>query len=137
MDKIFLDTNICIDLITGREPNFDVSIKLVELVSSGKIEVLTSSGSIYTTIYIASEVYKIGNTPERIIAFLAYTEILETSRALIRQAMLSDFKDKEDALQYFTAITTCDYLVTRNKKHFANGKAIPVYSPEELVSLFT
>jgi predicted nucleic acid-binding protein len=136
MDKVFLDTNICIDLITGRTPFFDSAIKIVDLVAQGKIELYVSSGSIYTTIYIAAEVYKIRNTPERIISFLAYTEILETSRSLIRQALLSDFKDKDDALQYFTAITACDYLLTRNKNHFKTGKAIPVYSTEEFVNLY-
>lgn len=136
MDKIFLDTNICIDLVTKRSPYFKSVLPVIQLVADGKIAVYTSSGSIYTTYYVASSVYKINNAAERIHALLDFVEILDTPKPLIREALLSAFKDKEDALQYYTAITTCDFILTRNVKHFKTGKAIPAYSPEILLKSY-
>ena len=45
---------------------------------------------------------------------------------VIEKAINSDFKDFEDAMQYFSAIASnCDLIVTRNEKDFKNAM-IPV-----------
>ncbi len=50
--------------------------------------------------------------------------------AVIERANIADFKDFEDAMQYFSAIATnCDLIVTRNQKNFKNT-LIPVMNAE-------
>jgi hypothetical protein len=50
----------------------------------------------------------------------ALTEIIDTTGAIIRQSLKTDFKDYEDAVQYYCAISNpdIDYIVTRNTKAF-------------------
>ena len=49
---------------------------------------------------------------------------------VIDKAINSNFKDFEDALQYFSAIATdCDLIITRNEKDFKNA-LIPILNSE-------
>jgi predicted nucleic acid-binding protein len=49
---------------------------------------------------------------------------------VIDKALISDFKDFEDAMQYFSAIATnCDLILTRNEKDFRNA-LIPILNCE-------
>lgn len=48
----------------------------------------------------------------------------------MEKAISSDFKDFEDAIQYFSALATnCDLIITRNEKDFKNA-LIPVMNAE-------
>ena len=49
---------------------------------------------------------------------------------VIEKAINSNFKDFEDAMQYFSALASnCDLIVTRNEKDFKNA-LIPVLNGE-------
>ena len=52
-------------------------------------------------------------------------------------ALQSAFKDKEDALQYHTALRAkADYFVTRNKKDYKHKvTSLPVFTPVEFSEL--
>jgi len=52
------------------------------------------------------------------------------------QAIASDFRDKEDALQYFTALHHgVDYFITGNIKDYKNAlEFLPVSTPEKFLS---
>ncbi len=50
-------------------------------------------------------------------------------------SLTSEFKDFEDAVQYYSAVSSkVDYVITRNKKDFLTSK-IPVPTPEEFLTL--
>ena len=55
------------------------------------------------------------------------------------EALNSKFKDKEDALQYYTALYHgADYFITRNTKDYKHKTiALPVFSPQEFMKSFT
>jgi len=56
---------------------------------------------------------------------------------VIDLSLLSDFKDFEDAVQYYSAvINKIDYIITRNKKDY-KGSDIPILTPEEFKALIT
>ncbi len=51
--------------------------------------------------------------------------------------MNSDFKDFEDALQYFSATDSdCDIIITRNGKDFKKS-LLPVITPKEYLQSIT
>lgn len=53
----------------------------------------------------------------------------------IDKALLSDFNDFEDAVQYYTAVhDRSDIFVTRNKKDFRNSE-LSVVTPSEFLEL--
>lgn len=48
-------------------------------------------------------------------------------------ALISDFNDFEDAIQYFTALENgCEVIITRNKKDFRNV-LLPVMTADEFI----
>lgn len=54
---------------------------------------------------------------------------------VIEKTINSDFKDFEDALQYFSAIASnCNLIITRNEKDFKNA-LIPVMNAESYLQV--
>ena len=65
--------------------------------------------------------------------FMKVTTATLVDSATLEQSVKSEFKDFEDAMQYFSAKhENMDYLITRNKKDFETSD-IPVYEPQEFV----
>lgn len=64
------------------------------------------------------------------------TETIETNVGVIRGALNSEFKDFEDAVQYYSAATVkkIDSIVTRNVSDFKHSK-ISVLTPDEALIL--
>jgi predicted nucleic acid-binding protein len=59
----------------------------------------------------------------------------ETRQKVIDLSLVSDFKDFEDAVQYYSAIQVkADCIITRNKSDYAGDK-ISVLTPEEFLAL--
>ena len=60
------------------------------------------------------------------------TEITDVTNAIIRQSLKTDFKDYEDAIQYYCAvsISNIDFIVTRNTKDFKKS-VLSVLTPAE------
>lgn len=56
----------------------------------------------------------------------------------MNQALNSRFSDKEDALQYYTAINHgADYFITRNIKDYKNAiETLQVFTPLEFLQSF-
>jgi len=52
MKKIFLDTNILVDLIADRKPFSKFAIEIFQSAESKKVQLFTSSHSIATTYYL-------------------------------------------------------------------------------------
>ena len=64
-------------------------------------------------------------------------EVLSVTKKTIIDALDSDFKDFEDAVQYSVAdMYHIDMIVTRNKSDFELS-AIEVYTPNELMRKLT
>lgn len=115
MKNIFLDTNILLDLILGRQvEKTGISELLPEI--PGKY-IYLSTLSVHITYYILK--VRAGSSLDRKIKdFLRHINLVPLNEAVIWQALDSDFRDFEDVLQYICAMDTCEYLLTRNKKDF-------------------
>ena len=56
--------------------------------------------------------------------------------AVIEKALSSNFKDFEDAMQYFSALASnCEAIITRNERDFKNAE-IPVMDADAFLKLF-
>ena len=66
-----------------------------------------------------------------LITFKVLVSVLPLDDKAIELALGSDFKDFEDAIQYYTAIEQgIDIIITRNKKDFKNAK-LPIMTAKE------
>lgn len=135
MKKLFVDTNIVIDLLAKREPFYEAAAKLFSLADRGKVELYVSSLTFANTNYVLSKM----NTP------IKAREILTKFKVLVVVADLNDkiielslndksFSDFEDGLQHYTALENeTDIIVTRNLKDFKNAK-IPAMTAQAFLT---
>jgi predicted nucleic acid-binding protein len=132
--KIFVDTNILVDLIADRKPFSKFAIKLFSMAEVGKLKLYTSSHSIATTHYLLKKYVDEKELREVLFNLLDYLNVVAINLEILRKGLKSKHKDFEDAIQIICAysIENIDCIVTRNIKDFKNSE-IPVYSPDELV----
>ena len=85
------------------------------------------------TYYILSQQMKMYNVRKILRKFKVLIEILPVDDKIIELALESDFKDFEDAIQYYTAIENdISIIVTRNLKDFKPAK-ISVFTAKQYV----
>lgn len=132
MFKIFLDSNVALDLLANREPFVHDSKPLLTLVEEGNARLYISEVTLGLLIYMAFDQYKLVNAKENLMQFIEFCHVISGGKEAFRNSLNSLFKDKEDGLQYFTALQNkMDFLITRNKKDFKFGQEIPVLTPKE------
>lgn len=136
MTYFFLDTNVIIDFIADRKPFSKAAAKLFDFSEKGKIKIFISSLS-YNNIYY---VVKKSTSHKEMITILreleSMTETVDVTKSIIKSSLSSDFKDFEDAIQYYTAISNkkMTAIVTRDTKDYKNSD-LAILSPEEAISL--
>ncbi|MGM0745365.1 type II toxin-antitoxin system VapC family toxin [Rhodohalobacter sp.] len=135
LPEVFLDTDVCFDILSKREPHFEHSIKLLELAADDRISLMISESSLANLIYLSFDIYKIENASEKLTDFIKATKVVNGGKLVMLQALKSLFKDKEDALQYYTAQQhEADYFITRNIKDYKTFiEFVPVMTPKEFM----
>lgn len=137
MKKIFLDTNIILDFLGEREGFYEASAKIMTLADKKKIQVYTSPSSISNVFYVLTRYENSKIALEKIRKFKLLCSMSVMDDEVVEKAINSDFKDFEDAMQYFSALASnCNIIITRNEKDFKNAM-IPVMNAESyLLSLW-
>lgn len=134
MEKVFVDTNIVIDLLAKREPYYKEAQGLFTLSDKKEIELQISSLTFANAYYSIVKHYKAVDAKKYLLKFKVLVTILPLEDKAIELALASDFADFEDGLQYFIAMDNeSDILITRNKKDFKTSK-IPVMTAGEYLN---
>ena len=130
MQKIFLDTNIILDFLGEREGFYLPSARILTLADQNKIQIYTSATSIFNTYYLLTKFENSKMALEKIRKFKVLCSISLVDDEVIEKALHSNFKDFEDAIQYFSALASnCNLIITRNERDFKNA-LIPVMNGE-------
>lgn len=134
MSRIFLDTNVILDLLGERVPFFDSIAKVATLADQKKLTIIVSPLSFTTIDYILNKYESSESVLNKLRKFKIICEVCEVNEETIDKALNSNFKDFEDAVQYFTAIqSNCSIIITRNGKDFKNS-TISIMTAEEYLS---
>lgn len=131
MDKLLVDTNIVIDLLSKRKLFYEEAQQLFTLSDYKKVKLYVSSLTIANAHYLLSR-EKSGEAAVKIlIKFKILVSVLPMDDKILELALASNFKDFEDAIQYYTALGNhLDMIISRNKKDFKNS-LLPVISAKE------
>lgn len=134
MKRIFVDTNIILDLLSKREPFYQESADLFSLADKNIIEIYISSLSIANTNYTLTRVTNSENAKVILRKLRLIVYILALDDKIIGLALNDNsFSDFEDGLQYFTAIeNSIDTIITRNLKGF-KAAIIPVLTAKQFI----
>lgn len=134
MKKLFLDTNIIVDLIADRKPFSKYAIQIFQKAELREIELFTSSHSIATTHYLLKKY--LGEKELRAVLYdlFDYITVIAVDTAILKKGLRSNHKDFEDAIQILCAVSVenMDCIVTRNTKDF-KGSEIPAFNPDEII----
>ena len=133
MEKIFVDTDIILDLLSSREPFYVYSANLFSAADKNEIKIFVSSLSFSNLNYILSKQYSSDQAKKRLLKFKTLVNVLSVTDKVVDLALSSDFKDFEDGLQYFTAIeNNIKTLLTRNLKDYKSAE-ISVMTAEQFL----
>ena len=135
MEKLFLDTNIVLDLIGNREPFVKEAAFLFQLGRNKECQLFVSDLTFVNIAYITRKTYpkeKLYSVLSKLRSFLT---IVGGGVVAVDHALALHADDFEDAVQYYAARQAdADYIITRNKKDFSFSE-IEVLTSEEYVLL--
>ncbi len=134
-EKIFIDTDVVLDLVFEREPFFYDAQKILALVENNLIAGYTS------TLILANCYYIISSNKNRTIAAKTVSKLRSILKVLpftdkeIGESLNSNMKDFEDGVQYFIAVNHgIKTLITRNIGDYKNA-GISVFLPNDFLNL--
>lgn len=135
MDQILVDTNIVIDLLAKRDKFLTEAQELFTLSDRKKVKLYVSSLTFANTNYILSQSLKVENSRKILRRFKVLVDVLPMDDKIIDLSLDSEFKDFEDAIQYYTALeNNLELILTRNLKDFKLSK-IPVLTAKDYLQL--
>ena len=135
MTKVFVDTDVCIDLLSGRKPFNKTAEILFSLADNKKIKIYVSSLSFSNIDYVLRSQYSSTHSRQLIGTFKTLVNVLPVDSKTIDLAIASDFNDFEDAIQHSCAIeNNLTTIITRNVKDYKKA-SIAVLTPETFIAL--
>lgn len=131
MKRVLIDTDVILDFFFDRKPFSDSAAKVLSLCESKEISGFITSVILSNVYYLLKQTSTHEKVVEKLSQLVMITEILMTDRSAIIQALNSDFRDFEDALQNYSAELNgdIDLIITRNTKDFKNS-ALGVMTPD-------
>ncbi len=135
MLKLFIDSDIILDLLAKREPYYPYAAKLFTLIDRDEVKAYTSPIVIANIYYILRKLIPKENTLTNLRKLKSLVKILNVDEKIIDLALNSNFKDFQDAIQYYTAINNdVKFIITRNKQDYKDSK-IGIATAEELLKM--
>ncbi|OYU94162.1 MAG: PIN domain nuclease [Bacteroidetes bacterium B1(2017)] len=135
MVKVFVDTDVCIDLLSGRQPFNKTAETLFSLADKGKIKIYVSSLSFANIDYVLRSHYSATHSKQVLGKFKTLVSVATVSSKTIDLALVSDFNDFEDAIQYCCALeNNLATLITRNIKDYKKA-TIHIQTPDSFITM--
>ena len=133
MEKIFVGTDIALDLLSEQMPYYTHASQLFTMADKGKLMIYVSSLSFSNLNYLLSRQYSYKEARRILNTFKLLVQVLSVNEKIIGLSLNSEFKDFEDAIQYYTAIeNNISTLITRNLKDYKHV-AIAVLTAEDFL----
>ena len=134
--KLFIDTDIILDILAKREPFHNPAAQLFALIEERKVDAFTSPVVLSNLFCILSK-FRSKNFAHSCLRKLRLLfSVIQVDEKVIDLALNSEFKDFEDAIQFYAAkFHNLDFIITRNVKDFVS-KEIVVLTAEDYIERF-
>ena len=136
--KIFLDTNIILDVFDDKRIFHQDSVSVYKLVEDGTLSAFLSETVLTVTDYILQKVMTSKNRKMLFKELNGLIKILPCTNKSFEKALHYNFKDLEDALLYEIALeNNLDYFVTNDMdaKKKLQSSIMQVISPKGLLKI--
>ncbi len=133
MMRLFLDTNIVIDLLDRREPFCHDAVQLFTMAYNKQVQLIVSPMT-YTTASFLLHRHGAEGVRNLLSNFRQLSRVATTNERTVDDSLASQFNDFEDAMQYYCALKAkADIIITRNGKDFSASK-LPVMTATEYLA---
>jgi len=120
MKRVLTDTDVILDFFFDRKPYSNHATRILTLIESEKLAGFIIPVICSNIYYILRRSASHNRVIEKLSQLLRILSVLEMDEDIVQQALNSDFKDFEDALQYRAALRSnqIDVILTRNVKDY-------------------
>jgi len=134
--KLFIDTDIILDVLAKREHFSGPAVQLFTLIDEEKVEAFTTPVVFSNLLYILSKFKNRSFAYSSLRKLRLLIKIIQVDEKVVDLALNSEFKDFEDAIQFYSAkLHELDFIVTRNVKDFVS-KDLVVLTAEDYIERF-
>lgn len=131
MDRLFLDTNVLLDMMIPSRPYSDEALAIAKMADSSEVRAYICAGSLKDVYYITRKYADDSAVRAIIKSFMMMFEIVSVDRSVCEEALVSDEPDFEDGIVRAAAeMVRADIILTRDKSAFA-ASWIPSMQPVE------
>ncbi|QQR97554.1 MAG: PIN domain-containing protein [Sphingobacteriales bacterium] len=131
MDKVLIDTDVILDFFFDRKPFSEEASLILNLCEKDKIKGFITSIMLSNIYYLLRKTAKHEKVIENLKILMRFIDVIITDKKAIIDALNSDFKDFEDALQNFSVQNQnkIKVIITRNIKDYKTSK-LSIMTPE-------
>lgn len=131
MDNVLIDTDVLLDFFYDREPFAKYATEILNLCDKNDLKGYTTPVIISNVYYLLKKTAKHDIIVEKLKQLLSIIDIIQMNTNVVVNALNSEFKDFEDALQNFSAVEngSIHAILTRNVKDFKKSE-LAVLTPE-------
>ncbi len=132
--KVFVDTNILLDVLGRREPFYADSAQVWTLAETGQVEGFASTLSLPNLFYVLRRASGAKAARKAVGMLRDIFSLVPLDVQITNQAIDADIQDFEDGIQFFSALRCgAAALVTRNTKDFPGGD-VAIQTPAEFLA---
>ncbi len=136
--KLFLDTNIILDVLDTERPFSKESQILFGLIDTGTVLAYFSESVITTTDYILIKKFSRTQRINIINDLLKLVTVIECTNSIVQNAIIKNETDIEDAILYELANNQkLDYFITNDKQVLKKlaTKKLPIVGTKEFLKI--
>jgi predicted nucleic acid-binding protein len=135
LKKVLCDINFVLDIFLRRKPFYLSTAHVFKKIEEGDLKGYLCSLSFPTLFYLLAKELSREKALRALEKLRIVFKVAPVDEKVIDMSLVSDFKDFEDAVQYYSALRVkADCIITRNKADYRES-AIPVLTPDEFLAI--
>lgn len=137
MKKILIDTDVLLDFLFDRKPFSDNASQLLSKCETGELKGYVTAIMLSNVYYLLRKTASHQKVIDSLKMLMNFLEVSKINKNIVLEALNSDFKDFEDALQNYSAQQEkgLNLIITRNIKDYKNSR-LAVMTPEDYLKTF-
>jgi predicted nucleic acid-binding protein len=131
MDTVLIDTDVILDFFFDRKPFSEEASRILSLCEKGEVKGFVTSIMLSNVYYLLRKTASHEKVIENLKILMNIIDVTTTNKKTVIEALNSEFKDFEDALQNFSAINEKEIkvIITRNIKDYKSS-TLSLMTPE-------
>jgi predicted nucleic acid-binding protein len=134
MKTILCDINFILDIFLEREPFYSPAAQIFSMVEMKQLNGYLCANSFPILFYVLVKELKRDKAMKILEKVRIVFRVAAVDERVIDLSLASDFRDFEDAVQYYSAVSLkADCLITRNKIDYI-ASDLSIMTPEEFLA---